>query len=400
VTVAGRVLVVGAGLSGLTVAYRLGQAGVDVTVLEARERVGGRAWRVPVGDAFFDAGCESFDREHRGLLRLAHQLGVHAWEAGAWGDSPRDLEGADADLVAEFEREVDALAARVDPAHPEELEDAGELDGQSLAGWLEQRGASSRALEALEASIAVASSSVPTREMSFLAYAVKRAAGADPTGLTLRFEGGPTALAERLAQELDGRVLTGAAVVRVEGWDRGVSLRLQDGATEHAGRAVIAVPLTLQREIDFDPPLPEPRRRALAEARYGEIVKQAALFDTPPAVPDPDLSPDGHLYAAAHDPRLLIRFAGAGAARSEVRLGQLVGMEPRAEARVDWPAEPWTRGSYLILGPGQLLSWGNRLAEAHGRIHFAGADRSALKSYMEGAVRAGEETAAEVLATA
>jgi monoamine oxidase len=156
----------------------------------------------------------------------------------------------------------------------------------------------------------------------------------------------------------------------------------------------------MQRAIDFDPPLPEPRQRALAEARYGEIVKQAALFDTPPTVPDPDLSADGHLYVAAHDPRLLIRFAGAGAAHRDVRLGQLAGTEPRAEERVDWPAEPWTRGSYLILGPGQLLSWGDRLGEAHGRIHFAGAERSTLKSYMEGAVRAGEEAAAEVLANA
>jgi monoamine oxidase len=367
-------------------------------VLEARERVGGRAWRIPVGDAFFDAGCEAFDHEHGGLVRLAQELGVQVWEAPAWGDSPCDLEGTDADLVAELEREVDALAARVDPAHPEDLDDAGELDGQSLAGWLEQRGASPRALDAVEASIAVASSSVPTRDMSFLAYAAKRAAGADPTGLTLRFEGGPTALVERLAQELDGRVLNGAAVVRVEDSDGGVSVRLQDGTTEHAGRAVIAVPIPLQRAIDFDPPLPEARRRALAEARYGEIVKQAALFDTPPAVPDPDLSPNGHLYLAAHDPRLLIRFAGAGAARSEVRLGQLAGAEPRAEARIDWTAESWSSGSYLILGPGQLLTWGNRLGEAHGRVHFAGAERSTLKSYMEGAARAGEDVAAEVLA--
>jgi monoamine oxidase len=393
-------LVVGAGLSGLTAAYRLEQAGVDVTVLEARERVGGRAWRIPVGDAFFDAGCEAFDHEHDRLVRLAQELGVQVWEAPAWGDSPRDLEGADADLVAELEREVDALAARVDPAHPEDLDDAGELDGQSLAGWLEQRGASPRVLEAVEASIAVASSSVPTRDMSFLAYAAKRAAGADPTGLTLRFEGGPTALVELLAQELDGRVLKGAAVVRVEDSGGGVSVRLQDGTTEHAGRAVIAVPIPLQRAIDFDPPLPETRRRALAEARYGEIVKQAALFDTPPAVPDPDLSANGHLYLAAHDPRLLIRFAGAGAARSEVRLGQLAGTKPRAEARIDWTAEPWSRGSYLILGPGQLLTWGNRLGEAHGRVYFAGAERSTLKSYMEGAVRAAEEAAAEVVAAA
>jgi monoamine oxidase len=64
---------------------------------------------------------------------------------------------------------------------------------------------------------------------------------------------------------------------------------------------------------------------------------------------------------------------------------------------VDWAHEPWSRGSYLIFGPGDLTTWGHRLAEPHGRLHFAGSEASALPSYVEGAVRAGERAAAEVL---
>ena len=62
--------------------------------------------------------------------------------------------------------------------------------------------------------------------------------------------------------------------------------------------------------------------------------------------------------------------------------------------------EPFARGSYVVFGAGDLTSWGRRLAEPHGRIHFAGAEASSLPSYMEGAVRAGERAAAEVLAAA
>jgi monoamine oxidase len=393
------VLVVGAGLSGLTAAYRLARAGVDVRVVEARGRVGGRAWRVPVGDAEFDAGCEALDHEHVALRRLADELGVAVWEAPPWSsDPPGGLEGADAELFAEFEREVEALAARVDPDHPGDVEGAGELDAETLAGWLEERQASSRVLEAAEEWIAVASSSVPTRRMSLLAYAVKLAAGAAPTGLTLRFDGGPGRLATALEGALDGRVRLETPVVGLEDEGDEVILRFRDGSTTRGGRVVIAVPLTLQSEISFRPPLPEHRQRALAEAIYGSVVKEGALFADPPAVPSPDLSEDGHLYRAAHEPRLLVRFAGAGAAARDISLGALVGKIPEAQFTVDWVREEWTRGSYLILGPGQLLDWGGRLGEAHGRVHFAGVERAALKSYMEGAVRAGEDVAAEILA--
>jgi monoamine oxidase len=376
------VAVIGAGLSGLTAARRLGQAGADVLVLEARERVGGRAWRLDVHGLPFDAGAEAIDEAHVRLLGLAEEVGVSTWRSEPWGP-PAEL----AEPLRALEEEIAGLSGRIDAVRPEDTEGAAGLDAQTLRGRLIELGADAAALAEAELHYAVASSSVPIGEMSLLAYAAKQAAGAAATGLTIRLEGGPSALAEHLAAACDVR--SGAAVVGIE---QGSDVRVQfaDGSTVRAKRAILAVPLSMQGGIQFDPPLPQHRRLALAHARYGEVVKAALPLEEGSGRRLPELSPDGVLYQP--DPRvpLLARFAAAGAAARARQRASL--------AAVDWSRDPFTRGSYLIFGPGHLTTWGHRLGEPHGRIHFAGSEASNLPSYLEGAVRAGERAADEVLA--
>lgn len=420
-----RVIVVGAGLSGLATAYRVLRAGIDVVVLEARSRVGGRAWQLPVGDAYtFEAGCEVLDDAHGSLIRLAGELGVAIRRAEPWAghgepDLPRwlvdgersagdpPLEPEDLALYRELEEELSALAGRIDPLYPEQTDSAGELDATTVGAWLRERRASRRLLAVAETWYAVASASVPIEHMSLLALATKLAAGAAPHGLRLRFDGGPSALADRLASELEGRLRLGAAAAAVGQSRNGVRLRLADGTAERGDRAVIAIPLTVQRDIRFDPPLPPKRHQALAQARYGEAVKAAVVFAEPfwrgrlPVVSD-----RGVLYEPNAGRPVLGLFAGSTAA---ARLGalqaaveEILGSSvpaPRAAASVCWGDEPFSKGSYLILGAGQLTSWGRHLADPHGRVHFAGSETSTLPSYMEGAIRAAERCAREVLAS-
>ena len=264
---------VGAGLSGLVAAYRLVEAGADVVVLEARKRVGGRVWRTDAGGLPFDAGAEAIDDAHRTVLALADELDVTTWRTEPWAG----VHGECSPLVAALEERIAELAARIDPAHPEETDDASMLDTQTLHGWLAERDASAEVLAEAETLYSVASSSVPIGEMSLLAYATKVAAGAAPTGLTVRMKGGPSALAERLAAHFE--VQTGTVVTGIQQGDAGVRIELADGAAVSAARAILAIPLPLQRRLRFDPPLLEHRRLALERGRYGEVVKAALPYD-------------------------------------------------------------------------------------------------------------------------
>lgn len=67
-------------------------------------------------------------------------------------------------------------------------------------------------------------------------------------------------------------------------------------------------------------------------------------------------------------------------------------------AAVNWSANPWTRGTYAYRKPGQIATYGNIAAAAHGRIHFAGEHTAVMQSELEGAMESGERAALEVLA--
>lgn len=421
-----RIIVVGAGLSGLVAARRLAAEGTDLLVLEARDRVGGRAWRSALtGGVAWDAGCQVLDDRHDALIALAAELGVGVYRADPWlVDGMRWIVGdrrseagppLDVDELELFDALAEAihdLERRVDPLRPDALEDAESLDRETLAGWLQARGASAGLLAVAEAWYAIGSSSVPIEEMSLLAYAAKRAAGASGP-FELRLEGGPGTLAERLAEELRAPIVLGARVTAIGQAADGVTVRCADGRIEQAGRAVVALPLTVQRDVRFDPDLPGFRRLALERARYGDVVK-AVLSAGEPLHGASALTEKAFL--APHDEHddLIVSFYASRPARELAGLparardmeiahhaAAALGLSsPRTLEAIAWTNETATKGSYLIFGPGDLLAWGRHLADAHGRIHFAGSEASELPSYMEGAVRAGWRAAEEVLAAA
>src|SRR5439155_20854682 len=238
--------VVGAGFAGLAAADALATAGIDITVFEARDRVGGRVHsRTLDNGATIELGAEFILPPHELLRATAARLGLSLYEKGTlYGDrEPRPPVPRTA-LLAGIARLADAR------------------DG-TIATALDALGLEQRVRDALLARIEI-STAYPADDQPASVLAVSGAAFGDFPSHGIA--GGNQRLAEALARNL--RVELETPVHGVAWTDDGTRVHDVD-----FDACVIAVPATVVGEIAFDPPLPERKRRALASVRYGDAAK-------------------------------------------------------------------------------------------------------------------------------
>jgi monoamine oxidase len=392
------VAVVGGGISGLVAAHRLRAEGADVVVLEAAGRVGGRVWTPAVAGVRFEAGGEAVDLVNAALRKVAGEVGAELRDSEVgWGDhGPVPVtwhvggrtfaraQGAYLRLGEELER------LGTEPEADDEL---------TVAGWLTAQGASAHERAVCETAIAVTASTVPLRLMSLRALAVKHAARSGAgDGSELRFADGAGGFAERIAAGLGDRVLLGRPAAAVRAAGDGVEVHAPGGPPVRARRVVVAVPLHARARIaGLRPPPP---------GRYGVAVKSLFMLadDLPDDAPAAVITDSVIGYTYRHGPRTLGSFVGSTPAGWLLRQPPAIADRAVAEAvrdcfgaRLERVVRVPYRRSYLIFAPGELAGWGSRLGEPDGRVHYAGAETSALPSFMEGAAQAGERAAAELL---
>jgi monoamine oxidase len=424
------VVVVGGGVSGLTAALALADAGVGVAVLEARARLGGRIATGDVGGLPVERGGEFLDDVDGPFPRLLDRLGLqrapafHAKQPGGGavvlgGIVTVPSEQALA-LAGALDDEIDAIARTLDPDAPWDASDAAVLDAQSLAGFVAAQGGGGEALALVEALHAVGGSTVSTSEMSLLAMAAKQALRGPRAGrLTLRLAGGAEAFARAAAEQLEHRVVLGATAVRITHDTAGVEVELRDGRRIAARVAIVAVPLAPARALAISPLPRHARLEALAELRTGHVVKAHVAFATPwwresspafvPAITD---SACGSVYEGpvGHPGAVLSCFVGAAPAQELLRrspakrelavlraLERAAGggfPEPPIGVRLDcWNELPETAGSYLVLRPGELTRHRDALRRHDGNVVYAGAEASTSPSFIAGAAEAGSRSA-------
>jgi monoamine oxidase len=433
-----RVIVVGAGLAGLACGSELAAAGYDVTVLEARDRLGGRVHTLRdfVAGKTVEAGGEFVGSNHPTWLAYAERFKLELVDVPDTHDidSPVILQGkrlsklgviAIFQQIEDVERRLTELARGIDADEPWKSANAKELDALSVATWLDRQELKPLVRLAIETEY-ISYSGVPTARESFLgALTTIRGGGLEKywtENEAFHCVGGNQQLAHRLLETIGvDRVRLQMPVERITVTESGAHVRCLNGDTFEADDVVLAVPPSTWGHIRFEPALPE-----TLKPQMGKNVKFLAAaredFWTPSELPATSMS-DGTIGftwdATAGQPggpeRAMVAFAGgeaaeqlhglAGNERERMILGDLTERFPKLPESlvrtqfVDWLAQKWTLASYSTPAPGQVTTQGPILAAGLGRLHFAG-EHTCLKfvGFMEGALQSGAAAARRLAA--
>ncbi len=435
------VVVVGAGPSGLAAATTLVAAGLDVVVLEARDRVGGRTWTVDVDGSPVDLGGQWVGPTQHHLLDVIAQLGLTTSPTPTSGASTlvlRDrmltyrgtIPRLSALSLVQLQRSlwaIDRQARRVDPAAVRTARDA-ELDSISLAEWMRTR----HVRDDVESVVRTAMRIVFGHEaedipfLRFLQY-VRAAGGVMPLVDTsggaqdARIVGGAQQVSQGLAAPLGDRVRLGTPVAGVR-VDDGVEVVTGTGVVR--GRQVVmAVPPRLAAELDWEPGLSAVRHRWLAAHEMGTTLKTQILYERPfwrdagnsgeIVWADGDLdvafdnSTDGGraglvVFATGDRGRRLGRATPDDRRRTVLaNLTAVLGAEaghPVAYIDHDWDTEVFSGGCPVATPTVGAPVAGFDPTIPDGPVHWAGTETSTVwRGYIDGAIAAGRRAATDII---
>lgn len=412
-----QVAVIGAGMAGLTAAYELKQNGIDATVLEARDRLGGRTWTDHgFADVPVEFGAEFIHGQKVSTWKWVEKLGLRTAHWAKQGDSMVRLEDKNW-LPMDQAR---ASYPDFDITRSWQLPDVPPRPNEDWRSYLVRLGFTNGQLRYVKRSYANACG----ESMRFLsAHAMLESIrGNFENGIgDYRIMNGYSAVVAGLAQHLDVRL--NAPVARIEHGSAGVDITLDDGERFEAEAVIVTLPVGVLQsgQVDFAPGLSEAKSLALRGLRMGPVIKLVFRFDRP--IVDPHISA---VYSAKNPPmwwspsfghdspsHVWTAFVSGDWAMDLLSLGEEGALDAAVDALrselecddfqveqsrlISWPDDPYSRGGYSYVLPGhdgarQLLAdptpplfWAGEATEPEGRA-----------ATVHGAIESGARAAAEV----
>lgn len=425
-----RVIVIGAGMAGVAAAYELKSLGYEVTVIEARIRLGGRVHSLDrfIKDKVVEAGAEMIGLNHPTWAAYAQQFGLNLLPIpnDLQADSPIVLGGEPlaADKAKALWKEMRQGLAKinldaeriVDPYEPWKTRGAKDLDRRTTADWIGKLSVSDPAKQAMTIQLTAINGMLPELQSYLGNLAMVRGGGLEKYWTetdALLCDGGNQQLPEEMSDEIGSQCfILNQAVTAVKADDKRVRVTLADGRQLEADDVVVTVPISTWQKIEFDPPLPADFTPQMGlNAKYLAAVK-TRFWETdnrsPRSLTDGPISVTWE--ATSNYPEdggvCLTLYSGGPATRKaidwtvdECETNYLAALEqvyPEVRAQfvagrfTAWHTDPFALGSYSFPAPGEVTSIGPRLLEGLGRVHFAGEHCCyAFIGYMEGALQSG-----------
>jgi monoamine oxidase len=431
------VVVVGAGISGLTAASTIAAAGHGVIVLEARDRVGGRVLNHDIGGGTIaEAGGEFIGPTQTHIAALAQSLGISTFptydtgddlyvygserltytDTGLLGSAPPDPKLLPDLLI--LSAEIDRIARDFPVQAPWTWSEAATTDAITFEGWIRQHALDPDYDMPVVASLTQAVWGCDPDEISALyALAYCAQAGDENTPGTFqalidvrggaqmyRFVGGSQQVPLTLAAQLGSAVHLNAPVRQITQGSTGGVTVVSDTLTVNASQCIVAMSPALAARIDYEPILPAARDMLTQRVFMGALMKVEAIYPTPfwrsEGLTGQFLTVGGPVgYSFDNSPPdgsvgVLAGFVGGEYNRSlgplppAQRQAAVVNqyatifqdsrfLTPMSYFDMDWTAEQWSRGAPTgLFGTGTLTGYGPALTAPVGAIHWAGTETS------------------------
>nr|WP_070959370.1 NAD(P)/FAD-dependent oxidoreductase [Hyphomonas sp. Mor2] len=441
------VIVIGAGLSGLNAALLLESEGVDVTLIEGRDRVGGRLFTLDDVPGHPEAGGNGIGAGYARVLDAARRFGanlipVRQRTEGTQGDSLINL-GGESILPSDWASsarnpfpadkksmlpwsyqwpklmQANPLSSTTDWLKPEHAQ-----WDISIYEFMKRQGETDAAIDlACGTAMLYGTNAFDFSTLAMFHTLVwgdlQRKIGTEGYAI----EGGNQRLPEAMAGGLKKGVRTGIEVQGIRQLDDGVEVHTNSGEMLRADRVIVTIPYAALAHIRFDPVLPAVRAECIATMGYTQAFQAHYVpvrrFWEEDGLP-PDTWTDGPAgrfaalrYGETSEPTTFLAFVNGphgerldrlspDAAANEV-LEYLARIRPSTKGALrpvkvySWRHDRFAGGLYSSWKPGHVTKFGSNVGESFGRVHFAGEHTAEINRGMEGAMESGERAAMEVL---
>lgn len=441
------VIVIGAGLSGLSTAMILEEAGLDVQVIEARDRIGGRIFTRFDLPGFPEVGGNSFGAGYGRVLDAARRMNLPLAEYGArrakfpkielvidgkivapgeWASSKAN------ELPAPFRERMPWEMSRIALTGRNPLKTAQDWRTPAMAhvdvsmhDFLAKQGVPE---EVIRLGFSVNQYfGTSAHDVSALLYCFNEAWIASQAQISMSqysIAGGNQKLPLAMATKLKRQIDLGREVVSISSDDGGAEVRCLDGSRYRAKRVVCSLPYSVVRTLRIEPVLKGLHAEAVHMLPY---MKNTLLFlrAKEPYWKKDGLSPsmwtngflgtvsgqrfgetDEEVTCLVVNPRgdrgaFLDRLPREEAIRRVI--AEIESIRPAAKGLLEctgyhsWTQDPYSAGDWAVYAPGQIVKFNDSMYTSQGRVHFCGEHTATANRGMEGAMESAERAAIEVL---